>query len=156
MTNANYIQLSNMHNFGIGAPFRPIHLPIPSFVICTHVTEYFSIRYLYLFENIFDTMIPSFNNSWLHCLVYVGYVVKRLNTNCKLEHNMSCEIGWKIYHGKIEVVSFVTRYGRKLAIGAIFEVKSQELLQRKLFLWFPVSQILWGTLMECSCQSLYY
>lgn len=86
MTNTNFIQLSNMHNFGIGAPFRPIHLPMPSFV---HVTEYYSIRYWYLFENIFDTMMRSFKNSILPCLVgYVGYVVKRLSTNCKLEHNV--------------------------------------------------------------------
>jgi hypothetical protein len=86
MTNKNYIQLSNMHNFGIEAPFRPIHLPIPSFVICTHLTEYFSIRYWYLFENIFDTMMRSPKINWLHCLV--GYVVKRLNTSCRLEHSV--------------------------------------------------------------------
>jgi hypothetical protein len=56
-------------------------------------------------------------------------------------------MSWKIYNGKIEVVSFVTSYGRKLAIGAIFEVKCQEMLQRKLFLLFPVSQILWDDML---------
>jgi hypothetical protein len=44
---------------------------------------------------------------------------------------------------------FVTRCGRKLPIGVIFEVQSQEMMQRKLFLLLPLSPVNWGLLMEC-------
>jgi hypothetical protein len=43
----------------------------------------------------------------------------------------------------------ITRCGRKLPIGVIFEVQSQEMMQRKLFLLLPLSPVNWGLLMEC-------
>ena len=43
---------------------------------------------------------------------------------------------------------FVTRCGRKLPIGVIFEVQSKEMMQRKLFLLLPLSPVNWGLLME--------
>jgi hypothetical protein len=46
---------------------------------------------------------------------------------------------WKISNGKIEVVFFVIKYGRKLTIGW----KCQEMRQRKLFMLCPLSQVLW-------------
>jgi hypothetical protein len=63
---------------------------------------------------------------------------------------MSCEIGWFIYNVKIEVVSFVTSYGRKLAIGVIFEVKGQRSDTEEAVSVVSGFPNLWGTLMECS------
>jgi hypothetical protein len=49
-----------------------------------------------------------------------------------------------MYIGKIEVVSFAIKSGRKLTISVIFEY--QEMTKRKLFLLFPLFQVLYGIL----------
>jgi hypothetical protein len=47
-----------------------------------------------------------------------------------------------MYIAKIEVVFFVIKSGRKLTISVIFEC--QEMTMRKLFLLFPLFEVLYG------------
>ena len=96
---------------------------------------------IYLKKPWFSSLVPTIRcnyvyilsaNCKLRCSVWVVYINTSMREMLVYNHQ------W--VNDKVEVVS--------LSQGVIFEVQSQEMMQRKLFLFLPLSPVNWGLLME--------